>query len=60
MEHHQHYDPFSRRLFANEIDKMLGILSDKLVDHGVTGSAGNFLLAFAHFEPQPKTGSLTR
>ena len=27
---------------------------------GVTPSAGNFLLAFAHFEDQPKTGYLSR
>jgi len=41
-KHNQEYDPFSRRLFATTIDKILGILADKLVEHGVQGSAGKF------------------
>lgn len=61
------YDPFSRRMFADAVDKMLGITADKLVQCGVPPSAGNFLLAFAHFEPSlgthsdpiPKTGYLS-
>jgi len=61
------YDPFSRRMFADVVDKMLGITADKLVQIGVPPSAGNFLLVFAHFEPSlgthadpiPKTGYLT-
>ena len=54
------YDPFSRRLFANAVDKMLSITADKMVEFGVPASAGNFGLAFSHFEPQPKRGKVTR
>ena len=36
------YDPFSRRLFANAVDKMLSITADKMVEFGVPASAGNF------------------
>ena len=29
-----HYDSASRRMFANEIERMLGIVADKMLSHG--------------------------
>ena len=30
----QSYDPFSRRKFSTRVDKMLGVLADKMVERG--------------------------
>ena len=43
------YDNFSRRLFASQIDKMLGITADKLVEHGDTTE----LIQFSYSEHVP-------
>ena len=52
----QRYDPFSRRLYGSVLDKMLGILADKLIEHGDDCTRAHACASWrscAHVSPAP-------